>query len=181
MDLYLTEPIAPFATAAAAAKNTFTTRVDISPQPIPVIPAGKLRIGTKIYLKAWGEYSTTGTPTMRLGFWLGTRALAITIDIAVTALVATVSAAANFPWWLDWDGTVTAVGTAGSIIGQGQAQLGATISTFSAETPIPITQALRTVAIDTTIERAVGVSAEFGTSSVSNQVICNGIRGVIWN
>src|SRR6185369_1208753 len=181
MDLYLAEPMVPFATAAGTAFNTFTTRKSVDPLPIPVIPAGKLRRGSKIHLKAWGEYSTTGTPTMRLGFWIGTRALSITADLAVTALAATVSGAANLPWWMEWDAIVTLEGTSGSIVGQGQAQLGATISTFSSETPIPITQALRTVTIDTTIERAVGVSCEFGASSASNQVIVNGMRGMYWN
>ena len=181
MDIYLTEPMVPFQTAAGGAFNTFTTRKSVDPLPVPVIPGGKLRRGSKIHLKAWGEYSTTGTPTMRLGFWIGTRALAITADLAVTALVATLSGAANWPWWMEWDGLVTLEGVSGSLIGQGQCQLGATISTFSSETPIPITQALRTVAIDTTIERAVGVSGEFGTSSASNQIIVNGLRGLYFN
>ena len=37
MDLYLTEPVGPFHTAAGAAFNTFTTKKDVSPQPLPVI------------------------------------------------------------------------------------------------------------------------------------------------
>jgi hypothetical protein len=181
MDIYLTEPMVPFATAAGAAFNTFTTRKSVDPLPVPVIPAGKLRRGSKIHLKAWGEYTSSGTPTFRLGFWVGTRALSITADLAVTALAATVSGAAAFPWWMEWDGLVTLEGTSGSLVGQGQCQLGATISTFSSETPIPITQALRTVTIDTTIERAVGVSAEWGTSAAGNQVIVNGLRGLYFN
>ena len=181
MDFYLAEPMVPFHVAAGAAFNTFTTKKSVDPLPVPVIPAGKLRRGSKIHLKAWGEYSTTGTPTMRTGFWIGTRALAITIDLAVTALTATASGAANWPWWMEWDALVTLEGTGGSLIGQGQSQLGLTISTFSSETPLPITQALRTVAIDTTIERAVGVSCEWGTSSASNQIIVNGFRGMYWN
>jgi hypothetical protein len=183
----IAEAIGPFHVAVGAAFNTFTTRKDISPVPIPVIPGGKLHRGTKLAMRAWGEYSTTGTPTMRLGFWLGARGTgasgggAIVTDIAVPALVATVSGAANFPWWMECEATVTLEGTAGSMNVQGQHQLGATISTFSAETPIPITQALRTVAIDTTIERAIGVSGEFGTSSASNQIIVNGLRVMVWN
>ena len=183
----IAEAIGPFHAAAGAAFNTFTTKKDISPSPLPVIPGGKLRAGSKIAMRAWGEYSTTGTPTLRLGFWLGARGTGasgtgvITIDVAVTALVATPSAAAAWPWWMEWEGLVTLAGTAGSIVGQGQSQRGLTVATFESEAPIPITAALRTVAIDTTIERAIGVSGEWGTSSASNGVTVNGLRVMVWN
>lgn len=183
----IAEAIGPFHAAAGAAFGTFTTKKDISPSPIPVIPGGKLHAGTKLYMRAWGEYSTTGTPTFRLGFWLGARGTGasgtgtIVTDIAVNTLVATPSGAAAWPWWIEWDGIVTLAGTSGSMIGQGQSQRGLTISTFETETPIPITAALRTVAIDTTIERAIGVSGEWGTSSSSNTVTVNGLRVMVWN
>ena len=37
---------------------------------------------------------------------------------------------------------------------------------------MPITQALRTVTVDTTANRAIGVGAAWGTSSASNNIIC---------
>lgn len=181
MDLYLTEPVGPFHQGVGAAFGSFTTKKDISPQPLPVIPGGKLRQGSKIHIRASGEYSTTGTPTLRTGFYLGTRAGTITIDLAVTALAATPSAAAGWPWWMEWDGICATTGPTGSLVGMGQSQLGLTIATFSAEAPLPITQALRTVAIDTTIERAIGVSGEWGTSSASNTITVNNLRVLILN
>jgi hypothetical protein len=182
MDLYLCEPVGPFHTAAGAAFNNFTTRKSVDPLPVPVIPGGKLRRGTGIHLKAFGEYSTVTTPTMRIGFWFGSRALAITGDLAVTALAASASGAATWPWWMEWDGICTLEGTAGTLLGQGQAQFGTALGTFAAEIPMPITQALRTVAsFDTTIERAIGVSCEFGTAAAGNQIIVNRVRALILN
>ncbi len=184
MDIYLTEPMVPFATAAGAAFNTFTTKKDVSPTPIPVIPGGKLRLGSKIHLKAWGEYSSLTGASLTLGFWFGTRALAITGDLALSSVITTGTTPTNWPWWMEWDGLVTALGVSGSssIIGQGQMQLGSALTTFNAEVPIPITQALRTITtFDTTIERAVGVSATWGASSGSNQIIVNGLRGLYFN
>jgi len=184
VDIYLTEPVGPFPTAAGAAFGTFTTKKDVSPFPLPVIPAGKLRRGSKVYVKAAGEYSTTGAPTLRAGFYHGIRSGAtITADIAVTALAAPGgTGAAAWPWWMEWDGFLNSdPGTTATLLGQGQAQFGASISTFNTETPIPITQALRTVTIDTTIERAIGVSWEWGTSSASNTVTTNFLRVLILN
>lgn len=179
MDLYLTEPIAPFATATRNT-NTFTTKQDVTPSPVPVIPAGKLRPGSKLHLRAVGRYTTTGTPNLTLGFWVGTRALAITTDLALSSVITTATATA-WPWWMEWDGVVTGVGTAGTIVGGGQLQLGASLTTFNAEIPIPITDALCTVTIDTTIERAVGVSGTWSASSASNDIKVNNFRALILN
>ena len=170
MDLYLPETERPFGIAASAAFNTFTTKQNVtSLANVPVIPARKWRPGLKLHLGARGNFSTTGTPTLGLGFWFGTQALSITGDIALSSLITTGSGAAAWPWMMEWDGICTAVGTSGAIIGQGWLCLGTSLTAFTT-VPIPITQALRTVAIDTTIDRAIGVSAAFSASSASNQV-----------
>jgi hypothetical protein len=179
MDFYLTEPVGPFATAVRVT-NTFTTKQDVTPAPVPVIPPGKLRAGSKLHLKAVGDYNTTGTPNLTLGFWFGTRALAITGDLALSSVITTATATL-WPWWMEWDGVCTAAGVSGTIVGQGQVQLGSALTTFNAEVPLPITAALRTVTIDTTIERAIGVSATWSASSVSNQITVNNFRALILN
>ncbi len=180
MDIYLTEPVGPFHTAARAVNN-FTTKQDVSPAPLPVVIPSKLRAGTKIHMRASGDFSTTGTPNLTLGFWFGTRAGTITGDIALSSVIVTPTATA-WPWWMEWDGIVTVTGTAGALLGQGQMQLGASLTTFAAEVPIPITAALRAVSgFDTTIERAIGVSATWGTASASNQVTVNSHRVLILN
>lgn len=180
MDLYLTEPVGPFHTAVGASFNTFTTKKDVSPQPLPVIPAGKLRRGSKIYLRAIGEYSTTATPNLTMGFWFGTRAASITGDLALSSVITT-GTATNWPWQMEWEGLCTLDGVSGTIVGQGLLRLGSALTTFNAEVPIPISQALRTVTIDTTIERAVGVSGTWSASSGSNNLIVNDLRALILN
>lgn len=180
MDIYLSEPVGPFPTAAGSAFGTFTTKKSIDPLPVPVIPAGKLRLGTKLSVSARGEFSTTGTPNINLGFWIGTRALSITTDLALSGTIATGSGAAAWPWELDWDGICTAVGTSGTLVGCGELHLGTSLTAF-AVSAIPITQALRTVTIDTTIERAIGVSGTWGTSSGSNTITVYEHRVLILN
>jgi hypothetical protein len=41
---------------------------------------------------------------------------------------------------------------------------------MAAPIPMPTTQALRTVTVDTTANRAIGVGAAWGTSSASNSI-----------
>lgn len=182
MDLYLTEPVGPFHTASGAAFNTFTTKKDVSPQPLPVIPAGKLRLGSKIHIEANGEFTDTATVNLTMGFWFGTRAAAITGDIALSSVISLASSAVAWPWLMEWDGVVTAIGTAGTLLGQGRLQLGTSLIALGTAVPIPITAALRTVAsFDTTIERAIGVSATWGTSAAGNSITTYDLRALILN
>lgn len=181
MDLYLTEPVGPFATAARVT-NTFSTKQDVSPQPMPVIPAGKLRRGSKLLIKAWGDYSSLTGAVLTLGFWFGTRAGAVT-DLALAGAFTTGTTPAAWPWWMDWEGILnTDPGTTATLLGQGTVQFGSALTTYNAESPIPVSAALRTTgAFDTTIERAIGVSATWGASSVSNQVTVNGLTVLLLN
>lgn len=186
MDLYLTEPVGPFAALAPVAYNTFTTKRDISPLPIPRIPAGKLRPGSIIKIEADGEYSTTGTPTLTWGLYLGTHdglttsTPTITTDIALSSVITTPSGAAAFDWRLEWRGRVTKTGATGSIVGNGTLEQGTSLTARSSF-PIPITQALRTVAINTTIDNFIGVSATWGTSSASNTISTYDLSVLILN
>jgi hypothetical protein len=182
VDIYLCEPVGPFPIAASAAFNTFTTKQNVTTLGnVPVIPAGKLRAGSKLEVSARGNFSTTVTPTLSLGFWIGTRALVMTIDLCISTAFTTGSGAAAWPWIMRWEGFCTKADAAGSLLGQGEVLLGTALTTFAADAPMPLTAALRTVAIDTTIERAIGVSAAFSASSASNQVQVDDIRALILN
>jgi hypothetical protein len=182
MDIYLTNPVGPFSTAAAVA-NTFTTKQNVSPLPLPVIQAGILRQGSKVMIRAFGDYSSLTGAVLTLGFWFGTRAAAITGDIALASAFTTGTSPAAWPWEMWWDGILnTAPGTGATLLGQGRVEFGSSLTAYNAATPIPVTAALRTTgAFDTTIERAIGVSATWGASSASNQVTVNDCRVLVLN
>jgi hypothetical protein len=179
VDIYLCEPVKPFHTAARSV-SSFTTKQDVAPNPLPIVTAGKLRPGSMVSIRAQGRYSTTGTPNLTLGFWHGTQAGAITGDIALSSVI-TCATATAWPWWMRWEGTCYTTGTTGTIVGEGELQLGASLTTFNAEVPIPITDALCTVTFDTTIDRAVGVSATWSASSASNIITVTNHRVLILN
>jgi hypothetical protein len=91
---------------------------------------------------------------------------------------ATTSGAAAWQWRLKWRGKVAGpLGTTCGVIGQGIVELGTSLTAF---TPIviPSTQALRTLTTyDSTIARAFGICATWGTSSASNSITVNTLSG----
>ena len=165
---YWVAPIGPLAVGPDVAQNTFTTLKDISIVPQVTLPANALEVGSELELQASGEFSTTGAPTLLLGFYYGGTA---GVALAASAAITTGTGAAAWPWVMRWRGVVRSIGTSGTIKGQGILDLGTSLTAF-AVSPIPITQALRTVTIDTTVAKAVTVGAAWGTSSVSNSVTC---------
>jgi hypothetical protein len=70
---------------------------------------------------------------------------------------------------LHYGGVVTAIGATGSIYGSGIVDMATSLTAMS-NIPFPITVALRTVAIDTTIKASWGVGAVYGASSASNTI-----------
>jgi hypothetical protein len=175
MGIYLVAPVGPsFPVAIGANFNTFTTRQDVSPRAagigeLPVIQGGVPFMGMKIEIEAEGEFSTTGTPTLAIGFYIGTNAGAITTVIAESGAITTGSGAASWPWHARWRGIFVNTGTSGSVVGSGNLDLGTSLTALT-PTAIPATLALRTIVWDTTIARAIGVCATWGTSSVSNNI-----------
>lgn len=185
MDGYVTTPVPPFHTAAGASFGTFTTKQDVSPVPVPVILPYQLRPGSRLLIKAHGEYSSTGTPTIILGAYLGTGygtsgiPSAITTTLAETGTISLATAAA-WPWKIDLDCFVTADGTAGSMLVSGNVHAGSSLTALT-DLAVPITQALRTVAFNQTVANAVGICATFSASNAANTVKVNNLTATLLN
>lgn len=177
MRQYWMAPLPPFGTADGSALNTSVTLTDISPAPPIVIPANQLEVGTEIEIEAFGQFSTTGTPTLLIGAYLGGVA---GVALAATSATTTGSGAAAWPFIYRYRGVVRAVGTAGSINGQGYVMLGTSLTAHSV-VACPATAAARTVTIDTTAAKSVTIGAQWGTSSASNTITLNDISVNIAN
>jgi len=162
----------PFPTAIGASFGTFTANQDISPQPLPVVYGNELRLGSKLELEAWGEYGSTGTPTLLLSFYITPSNLAAGIALAATSAMAT-STATLWPWHMHYSGIVTVLGAAGTatIVGSGICELGSSLTALSGFA-MPATAAARTVSTvwSTTVQQFLGVAATFSASSASNLV-----------
>lgn len=169
---YWVAPVPPIHTNDGTAYATSTTLTDVSPAPQITLPAGTLEPGVEIELYAEGQFSNTATPTLLLGFYYGGVA---GVALAASGAITTVTAAAAWPWQMQWRGTVRTSGTTGTVQGQGRLLMPASISQFQAPYAIPITLALRTVTIDTTTAKTITVGAQWGTSSASNTLTCTNI------
>src|SRR4051794_41779215 len=97
----------PFPSVRGVAANTFTTAKDVSPVPLPFLAANELKLGSKLELEAFGEFSTTGTPTLQIEFLYGVAAGALAstaVVLAASGAITTATTAAPFPWHPKWVG-----------------------------------------------------------------------------
>lgn len=147
--------------------------------PLPQLPP-VFQAGARLCLKATGELtSTSATPTVTLGFYIGTvgQAIGSRVAIAVSpALVINVAATA-WPFIMEYDGTFRTLSpSAGVIHGQGTVRSGFSASGGLAaqlqEFPMPITAALRTVSTLNTsqvneVDVGVTLSSVTGAPSVT--------------
>lgn len=170
MRLPIAGPLTPLHIADGAAFNTFTTFQDVSPVPQLVLPQQMMDAGLELYLYAEGEFSTTGTPTLSIGFWFnGAAGAAPTSILAQSAAITTGTGAAAWPWQAWWRGRLRGIGSAATFKGTGCLLLGTSLTAFSPN-PMPTTQAARTVTVDTTANRALGVGAAWGISAAANSI-----------
>lgn len=168
--LYLRSPLPPFHTADGTAYNTSVTLTDVSPAP-QIVPSAVVLIepGMEFEINAYGEFSTTATPTLLMGlYWGGVAGVALAASTAVTMGTATA-----WPWQLYYRGRVRAIGSSGQIKGEGSWSFGSSLTAATVR-QIPETSAGRTVTIDTTSgsAKALTVGAQWGTSSASNTLTC---------
>jgi len=168
---YWVAPLPPMHTADGTALANSTTLTDISPAPSITIPANLLEAGSELELWAQGNFSTTGTPTLLIGFYYGGVA---GVALGATTAVTTGSGAASWPFIAHYRGVVRASGSSGSILGQGYCVLGTSL-TAGQVNMLPATAAARTVTIDTTTAKAITVGAQWGTASSSNTITLNDI------
>jgi hypothetical protein len=155
-----------FGPGTALASSTALT--DISPAPQITLGGNFLNYaGARMRLKAFGSFSTSGTPTLLVGFYYGGVA---GVALAASGATTTGSGASSWPWNADLLLEVRTTGTSGSVMCAGAVNLGTSLTAFQG-VPIPAA-ALATVSVDTTTAKALTVGAQWGTSSASNTITC---------
>src|SRR5215471_3112022 len=106
-------------TADGSALANSTTLTDISPTPNIIIPANFLTPGDILRVTAFGRFSTTGTPTLLIGAYVG--AVAGTAVFKTDAITSISGASASI-WRLEGMIHVRTDGTGGTVIGSGGVQ-----------------------------------------------------------
>jgi hypothetical protein len=181
----LVESLGPFAPGLGAAFASFTTKKDVSPLPIPRLPAGRMEQGSILELDAQGEYSSLTGASLGLGLYLGTyddaagSVPAIVTDIVLAAITTGTTPAAWY-WRLMGKYKCIKTGSSGQMEGGCILFLGTSLTAMT-PSPLPITAGARIVTINTTIENRIGVSASWGASSASNTITTYSLDASILN
>jgi hypothetical protein len=154
---------------AVISNASFTGPTDVTSsttQPPLSIGAYSIQEGASIRTTAFGNFSTTATPTLVIGPYWGTTVLGV--NVALT----TASGAATLPWRLETTTSFHKVGSAGVARTQGTLVYG---TTLTAVTTIPVPGiALADVTVDTTASALWTVKATWSASSASNIVTTSG-------
>lgn len=168
----------PHHVARGTAKASFTTFADISPTPLPNTKGDELKLGSKIQVEAWGEYSSLTGAALQIGVWYG----ATTSNWLMAAFTTGTTPAAWF-WHLNAWFTCTAVSsTAGTLDGGGLVDIGSSLTASNAAQVFPATAAARVLnTLDTTTTKSWGVGAQWGASSASNTITCYGLNVQVLN
>lgn len=169
-----TAPTQQLMVGVSTAKNNFTAATDLpcseNAAAFPIIFGGTLNPGTLIDIDAWGVFSTTGTPTLLLGWYYG---LVAGVSIAAGAAKTTGSGVTNVAWAYSYNGRITKIGTSGAIIGLAYWKLHSSNSAWTEYTAPEA--AMAEVTIDTTVNKQISIGATWGTASASNTITCHGM------
>lgn len=178
--------VGPLKGGASVAQNTFTTVRGLvvggsgaawNEAAYPTLYGVSLEEGTQFDVEAWGVFSTTGTPTVILGLYLGPINDPVTTSpaiLAVSTAKTMTTGATNWEWHAWYDGRIQEHGTTGAVIGTGRWEFGTSL-TASTSQRWPET-APASVAVDTTVNKGIAVGWTWSASSASNTVTCHGLR-----
>lgn len=158
-------PIGPFHTADGTAYNTSTTLTDVSPAPSIVLPANYLEPGMRLEWVVFGRFSTTGTPTLTIGTYLGSGAIASGMALSVSAALTTPSGVTNQTFRIEGNASIRTVGsgTAATAIAVSEISNITATATNMGPATAPVT-----LGFDSTIANKIMVGATWGTNSASN-------------
>jgi hypothetical protein len=170
-------PVQPLDTTAGTAVTAAALTAG-TPSPPPVLPPVQLA-GTGLRIVANGEItSTSATPTVVLGFYLGAvgGAIGSAAVLCATAPLAISASATAWPFTMVYDGTFRAISTSsggnGVIHGQGYVLWWGNVGLTGTGTPnpMPVTAAARTVSTINTYQNNqldVGVTLSVTTGAPS--------------
>lgn len=174
--------LGPQPSAAGTAVTAASLTSGLGGLPIPIIPAGLFQPGARLEIGCNGELtSTSATPTVILGCYIGSQAQAIGSKqvIGVSAALPISASATAWPFDLIYRGTFRVLSEAsgsanGSIHGHGHINswFNVGLSGDGTTNPFPITAALRTVATINSnqyneLDLGITLSSTTGTPSVT--------------
>jgi hypothetical protein len=180
-------PVGPLTGNSSVSPGSATALTDISPMNA-VIYGGTLDVGTRIRIRAYGEYTATTTASTIVWSFVmnqvGTAIATTPATLAATAALTASASAAAWPWMLEYEGRMSSItqpgavgATTSQIVGQGKSYLPTSLTAWTVA-PFPITAALRTVAQATTglvtnVAQIVAVTTTITTATGITNITCD--------
>jgi hypothetical protein len=169
---YWVAPVPPLNFASGTA-FTGTSLLDISPGALLTprqVPALVPELGTTMRVRATGQVtSTSATPTLVLGLYWGGIA---GVPLASLAALAVTASFAAWPWILEYEGEFRALGTSGTIQGQGKLEWPSSLTAWTTQ-PLPATAAARTVTVSTAAAQPVTIGANWSSATGTPSITCD--------
>lgn len=168
---YWQEAIAWATADGTAIANTVTETIIM---PNLTVPANYMADGRLLRVAAAGRLSTTATPTVRFRLRWGGVSGTVIWDSGTITLGSTVTAAL---WWLQIMAIVRANGSSGSVFAMGPVIVGSALApTVGSATGAPAAGVFGSagddtpaaITVDLTADKALALTAEWGTASASN-------------
>jgi hypothetical protein len=136
------------------------------------IPANDMVVGAIYRLRAWGTFSVTGTPTLRLRSYVGSTAIAATGNVTVGT-----SGITNRSWSVETYFTVLSTGSSGTVMGH--MTFPNSIASTSSANPTVTTGTIEdggsVITVNTTTSNTFTLQATWGTASTSNTLTAYGV------
>jgi hypothetical protein len=173
-------PVYPLSSAAGSAVTAAALTAAYS--PAPVIGGGQLNPGTRLIFEADLEMtSSSATPTLTLGFYIGAvgGAIGSATLIAATPAQAMSASAAAWPIKLRFRGRVQSLSpTAAVVHGTGELLYGTSLTAWTCS-PFPVTAAARTVStLNTSQNNQLDVGVTLSSTTGSPSVTCTDFHAV---
>ena len=133
-------------------------------------PANDSVVGAVYKITAWGNVSTTGTPTLTLRTKVGSSTIAAVYN-AVTG-----SGLTGSPWLIELELAIASTGAGGTIVPV--SRISSNIAASGTTAVNVFVPSAGTIANDTTTSSTFAISAQWGTASSSNTITCRGFTAV---
>jgi hypothetical protein len=142
------------------------------------LTAGQIAVGNTLYIKAWGLFSCTGTPTLTLSSVLGTSVSGG--GFGSTGAMTLASGVTNRAWVAEQNVVCTATGTSATWFGPFRADVANTTSSPPWSSFTQVLDGTATLTQDSTVALNFGIAATWGTASASNTITCYGFTAVLY-
>ena len=166
MDNYASGSLFNATASTTVANTTIETTIFPSGTGTKTLDANFLAVAKTVEIELWGTIASTGTPTLRIKFKLGS-----TIVIDTTAATLSTITGTNI-----WRATATidcrTAGGSGTVFGQGMVSYHTGASGLAGIASPNTT----TSTIDTTTTQVIDVTAQWGTASASNTITCTNAK-----